>query len=110
MGETYGNKLAKDLGESLNQAIQRLLENRKSPSRRVNELDNRASNFYIALYWAEFMALRNPVYKEFAEELKTHRHDIVNELKGTSASHLPPFIINLSSYTILIHFFLSKIS
>lgn len=51
MGETYGNKLGKDLGESLNQATQRLQENRKSPSRRVNELDNRASNFYITLYW-----------------------------------------------------------
>ena len=43
---------ALQLSKALNQAIERLLENRKSPGRKVNQLDNRASNFYIALYWA----------------------------------------------------------
>ena len=51
---------ALQLSKALNQAIERLLENRKSPGRKVNQLDNRASNFYIALYWAEFMALQDP--------------------------------------------------
>ena len=87
LGDTLGLSKAKELGDSLNLAIQRLLENRKSPSRRVNELDNRASNFYIALYWAEFMAAKDPAFAKLAEELKTHRKDIVNDLKvsqGTS--------------------------
>ena len=46
--------VAKDLSETLNQAIQRILENRKSPSRRVNELDNRASNFYLGEWVSEY--------------------------------------------------------
>ena len=57
LGESSGNKKAAELGKGLNKAIERLLENRKSPSRRVNELDNRASTFYICLYWAEAMVL-----------------------------------------------------
>lgn len=49
LGETTKNERALKLSNALNQAIARLLENRKSPSRRVNELDNRASSFYISL-------------------------------------------------------------
>jgi isocitrate dehydrogenase len=48
----------------------------------VNELDNRASNFYISLYWAEFMAMRNPAYQQLAIDLKNARHDIVNDFKS----------------------------
>lgn len=60
LGESLGNPKALQLSKALNQAIERLLENRKSPGRKVNQLDNRASNFYIALYWAEFMAEQDP--------------------------------------------------
>jgi isocitrate dehydrogenase len=81
MAQTTGNARAKTLGDSLNNAIGRLLENRKSPSRKVNELDNRASNFYIGLYWAEFMAQSDPEYKELATKLKDSRKQIVEELK-----------------------------
>jgi len=57
------------------------LENRKSPSRKVNELDNRASNFYISLYWAEFAALEDPIYQDLATKLKDNRGQIISELK-----------------------------
>jgi isocitrate dehydrogenase len=82
MGETTGNKKALTLGNSLNKAIERILENRKSPSRKVNELDNRASNFYVGLYWAEFMAMVDPTYQDLATKLKDNRKQIVAELKS----------------------------
>merc|ERR1711871_1323831 len=80
LAETTHNERAKNLANTLNSAIGRLLENRKSPSRKVNELDNRASNFYIGLYWSEFMSEVDPEYKHLAEELKAHRSQIVKEL------------------------------
>jgi isocitrate dehydrogenase len=82
MGETTHNERATKLSKTLNQAIERLLENRKSPGRKVNQLDNRASNFYIALYWAEFMAAVDPEYKALADALKSHRSEVVAELKS----------------------------
>jgi isocitrate dehydrogenase len=81
LAQTTGNKGALNLGNALNKAIERLLENRKSPSRKVNELDNRASNFYICLYWAEFMAMVDPKYQSFATTLKDNRKQVVAELK-----------------------------
>lgn len=81
LGESTNNKKAIGLGKALNQAIERLLENRKSPGRKVNQLDNRASNFYIGLYWAEFMALQDPEFQEMATRLKDNRKKVVEELK-----------------------------
>ena len=81
MAESTGNKQAANLGTTLNKAIERLLENRKSPGRKVNQLDNRASNFYIALYWAEFMAQVDPSFQPLATKLKDHRSQVVAELK-----------------------------
>ncbi len=51
-----GNKKATVLAETLDQAIGTYLENARSPSRKVNELDNRGSTFYLALYWARALA------------------------------------------------------
>jgi isocitrate dehydrogenase len=50
------NRGARILGDALDRAIGKLLENAKSPSRIVNELDNRGSQFYLAWYWAEALA------------------------------------------------------
>ncbi len=50
MSVSTANAGAQNLAKGLNTAIERLLVNRKSPSRKVNELDNRASNFYIGEY------------------------------------------------------------
>ena len=50
------NSKAKVLGEALDNATDTLLENRKGPSRKVGELDNRGSHFYLAMYWAQELA------------------------------------------------------
>jgi isocitrate dehydrogenase len=59
IAEKSGNKKAAVLAETLDQAISKYLENAKSPSRKVNELDNRGSTFYLALYWAQMLAAQN---------------------------------------------------
>lgn len=55
LGEVNGNAAAQILADALDDATGRVLEEGRSPSRRVNELDNRGSHFYLALYWAEAM-------------------------------------------------------
>ena len=54
-----GNKKAAVLGKTLDEAIANYLENGKLPSRKVNELDNRGSTFYLTLYWARALAAQN---------------------------------------------------
>ncbi len=54
-----GNRKAAILAETLDQAIGTYLENGRSPSRKVNEIDNRGSTFYLALYWAQALAAQN---------------------------------------------------
>jgi isocitrate dehydrogenase len=82
LGVAGDNHRATLLAKTLNMAIGRLLDNRKSPSRKVNEIDNRASNFYVGLYWAEFMAKEDPEYRDLARELLEKRATIVEELKA----------------------------
>jgi isocitrate dehydrogenase len=53
---TTGNPKAKVLADTLDQATATFLQENKSPSRRVNELDNRGSHFYLGLYWAQALA------------------------------------------------------
>ena len=55
-GETTGNKKAMILANCLDQATEKFLENEKSPSRSVGEMDVRGSHFYLASYWAEALA------------------------------------------------------
>jgi isocitrate dehydrogenase len=76
-----GNDKAKMLGDCLNQAVGRVLNNRKSPSRSVNQIDNRATNFYIALYWADFLHQRDATYKPIFDELTSARAQIVKDLQ-----------------------------
>jgi isocitrate dehydrogenase len=56
LASTFDNSAAKLLADTLNEAIGEFLESNKSPSRKVNELDNRGSHFYLAKYWAEAMS------------------------------------------------------
>ncbi len=84
--EVNGNEKARVLGEALDEATEKLLEHKKGPSRKVNELDNRGSHFYLALYWAEALANQDAdqeLKSEFAtihKALSDNEHDIVKEL------------------------------
>ncbi|WNJ20043.1 NADP-dependent isocitrate dehydrogenase [Pontibacter sp. G13] len=84
--EATGNAKAKVLGETLDDATSKFLDNDKSPSRKVNELDNRGSHFYLAMYWAEALATQDAdadLKAEFApvfEKLKANEEQIVKEL------------------------------
>jgi isocitrate dehydrogenase len=81
IADTKGNAQAKLLGDCLNKAVGRILKNRKSPSRVVNQIDNRATNYYVALYWADFLQQEDPKYKTVFEALSENRSKIVEEFK-----------------------------
>ena len=76
LGDKYDNKKAKILAETLDEATDKFLENKKSPSRKVNEHDNRGSHFYEAMYWAEALANQND-----DAELKDIFEKVYNSLK-----------------------------
>ena len=86
LGEKTGNEFAKVLGETLEQATGKYLEHDKSPSRKVGELDNRGSHFYLAMYWAEALAeqLEDPakqsLFSTLATELTENEDKILDEL------------------------------
>lgn len=81
IADTKGNEQAKLLGDCLNKAVGRILKNRKSPSRVVNQIDNRATNYYVALYWADFLQQEDVKYKSVFEALSENRGKIVEEFK-----------------------------
>jgi isocitrate dehydrogenase len=56
LGNAFKNDKALVLAETLDQAIGKFLDNNKSPARKVGQIDNRGSHFYLALYWAEALA------------------------------------------------------
>jgi isocitrate dehydrogenase len=56
LGNAFRNEKAKVLAETLDQAIGKFLDNNKSPARKVGQIDNRGSHFYLALYWAQALA------------------------------------------------------
>eukprot|EP00164_Ancoracysta_twista_P000366 GFYU01000502.1.p1 GENE.GFYU01000502.1~~GFYU01000502.1.p1 ORF type:complete len:737 (+),score=298.34 GFYU01000502.1:26-2212(+) len=75
-----GNEKMKLLGNTLNEAIGKVLDNNKSPSRKVNEPDNRATNFYIMMYWAQALAAHDGQFKGLADKLAENETTIVNDL------------------------------
>jgi len=86
VAQNTGNEKATILAETLDEAINKYLENAKSPSRKVNELDNRGSTFYLALYWAQTLAAQNKDeslkerFTKVAKELEENESRIANEL------------------------------
>ena len=99
LGRTTNNPKAIVLSETLDEATDKFLENKKSPSRKVGELDNRGSHFYLAMYWAQELASQNKnaelktQFTPVAESLIENESVIVNELN--SAQGTP---INLNGY------------
>jgi isocitrate dehydrogenase len=59
LAQTFGNPKAQVLADTLDQAIGKFLDNQKSPARKVGQIDNRGSHFYLALYWAEALAAQD---------------------------------------------------
>lgn len=91
--EVNNNPKAKVLGDALDVATEKLLENKKGPSRKAGEIDNRGSHFYLAMYWAEALANQNkdaslkaqfePVALTFKAEEKTIIKAL-NDIQGKS--------------------------
>ena len=86
LAETFNNERAQVLAETLNDAVAAFLEKNKSPSRKVNEIDNRGSHYYLALYWAQAAAAQNKdevlreTFSKVAEALSTNEQTINDEL------------------------------
>jgi isocitrate dehydrogenase len=86
LADKFGNQRAGILGRTLDQATGLVLENSKSPSRKVKELDNRGSHFYLALYWAQALAdqTEEPALAELfaplAKQLAAEEATILDEL------------------------------
>ncbi len=88
LADATHNSGARILGEALDRATGKLLENAKSPSRKVNELDNRGSQFYLALYWAQALAEQSTDpqlasrFAPLAKTLADNEAKIVEELNS----------------------------
>jgi isocitrate dehydrogenase len=92
LADTFDNAPAAMLAETLDQATGQYLQNSKSPSRRVNELDNRGSHFYLAMYWAQAMAEQTTDkdlaarFAPLANTLAKNEATIVAELNAAQGS------------------------
>ena len=93
--EFSNNAKAQVLADTLDAAIGKLLDTNKSPSRKVGEIDNRGSHFYIAMYWAEALATQNgdadlkAYFSPIAEQLAANKTKIteeLNEAQGASVN------------------------
>jgi len=86
LAEVNGNAKAKVLGDTLDAATEKFLVEGKSPSRKVNELDNRGSHFYLAMYWAEALAAQSAdadlagVFAPIAASMAENEASITQEL------------------------------
>lgn len=99
LGTNYNNPKALILSKTLDRATTKFLMKDKSPSRKVGELDNRGSHFYLATYWAEALAeqdedtaLKN-VFLDVSEEMKSKEAAIINELNAVQGEEM-----NLNGY------------
>ncbi|MCL6265630.1 NADP-dependent isocitrate dehydrogenase [Flagellimonas myxillae] len=85
-GEKDQNKRATVLADTLDKATEKFLDNDKSPSRKVNELDTRGSHFYLCLYWAEELAGQNEdtnlksIFGDIYKQLSSNEAKIAQEL------------------------------
>jgi isocitrate dehydrogenase len=88
LGRKTGNARALVVAEALDEANGRILDNDKSPQRKVGEIDSRGSHFYLALYWARALANQTKdaglraTFGPVAEQLERNEAAIVAELRG----------------------------
>jgi isocitrate dehydrogenase len=94
LSQREGNPRAAVLAETLDQAVGRVLEENRSPSRRVGELDNRGSHFYLALYWAQALAGQSEdselaeTFAPLARRLEQDEAAVVEELAAVQGSEV----------------------
>lgn len=92
LGNKTNNSKALVMAKTLDQAVSNVLNNGRSPLRKVNELDNRGSHFYLALYWAEALADQNEdtglqaLFAPLAKNLRDNEQRIVDELNLSQGS------------------------
>ena len=92
LGENNDNEKAILLGKTLDEATTSFLMNNKSPSRKVNELDNRGSHFYLAMYWAKELKEQNEntelsnTFDKVYESMMANENVILNELNDAQGS------------------------
>ena len=92
LSETDGNARAGVLADALDKATERLLDENKSPARRVGQIDNRGSHFYLAMYWAQELAKQTDdaelagAFSSTAEDLTAGEAQINDELLGVQGS------------------------
>ena len=77
LSEKFDNPKAKILGVTLDLATSKFLDNDKSPARRIGQIDNRGSHFYLAMYWAEALAAQNE-----DADLKAHFQKVYTDLSA----------------------------
>ncbi|MQU05160.1 NADP-dependent isocitrate dehydrogenase [Pseudomonas helleri] len=88
LGTTYNNAKALVLAKTLDQATGQFLDNNKSPSRKVGNIDNRGSHFYLALYWAQALAAQTEdkelqaLFAPVAKAMTENEAKIVAELNA----------------------------
>ena len=86
LSETFQNSKAKILGDTLDAATSQFLDNNKSPARRVGQIDNRGSHFYLGLYWAQALASQDgdaelkAIFAPVADQLAANETKINEEL------------------------------
>jgi len=80
LAHAFHNDKAMVLAETLDQGIGKFLDNDKSPARKVGQIDNRGSHFYLALYWAEALAAQNK-----DQDLQARFAKVASELAGNEA-------------------------
>ncbi|AVR43901.1 NADP-dependent isocitrate dehydrogenase [Christiangramia fulva] len=92
LGNKYDNQKALTLSETLDEATERFLNEGRSPSRVVNEIDNRGSHFYLALYWAEALAKQkkntdlNIYFDRVAKKMEENKDKILQDLLDAQGS------------------------
>jgi len=99
LADVNNNPKAQILADTLDLATSKLLDEGKSPSRKVNELDNRGSHFYLALYWAQAISGQDKdaelktKFSKLAEQLSSSESKIVEELNNAQGSE-----VNIDGY------------
>ena len=99
LSQTFNNPKALVLAETLDAATGKFLEEDKSPARKVGQIDNRGSHFYLALYWAQALAEQNKdaelkaIFTNIAKELSDNEAKIVAELVGAQGK-----AVNIDGY------------